>query len=110
METKEGDNLGIEPIKGRLERDEQVLRAVLGLHGVPKLLLRTHVPIIEAEKYFDAYEVTPEYALTHDRKLGRVKVLEKPWVIEDDNGIKSYSTLAPVDVILLIKQLADILN
>lgn len=110
MVSKEGDDLGIEPIRSRLEKDEQVLRSLLGIHGVPKILLRTHVPKDEALKYFDSYEATPEYKLTFDKKLGQVKIEERPWIIEDDNGIQSYSMVAAVDVVLMIKQLADILG
>ncbi len=110
MVEKEGDDLGIEPIRPRLEKDEEILRAVFALHGIPKILLRNHVPVAEASKYFDSYEITPEYNLVWDKKNKKVKVVEKPWTILDDNGVESYSLLAPPVVVALIKQLAEVLK
>ncbi|HBC72532.1 MAG: hypothetical protein UX91_C0003G0081 [Candidatus Amesbacteria bacterium GW2011_GWB1_47_19] len=110
MIAKEGDNLGVEPIKGRLETDEKVLRSVLGIHGVPKVTLRTHVPVEKANSLFDEYEFTPEYVLSKDLKSRKVRVDEKIWVVKDDNDVASYSLVAAVDVVLMIKQLADILG
>ncbi|KKU62366.1 MAG: hypothetical protein UX87_C0050G0002 [Candidatus Amesbacteria bacterium GW2011_GWA1_47_16] len=110
MIAKEGDEMGIEPISGRLEKDEGVLRSILGLHGVPKILLRTHVPVEESHKYFDNYEITPEYVLSVDKKTQKVRVEEKPWTIRDDNGVLSHSLIAAVDVVLMVRQLVDVLN
>jgi len=108
MKAKEGDNLGIEPIRPRLEKDEGILRSVFNLHGVPKILLRNHVPVNEADKYFDKYEITPEYVFKLDGK--KVKVEEKPWSVKDDNGVESYSLLAAPVVVTLIKQLVEVLG
>lgn len=108
MEAKEGDNLGIGPIKPRLEKDEGILRSVFNLHGIPKILLRNHVPVNEAEKYFDKYEITPEYVFKLDGK--KVIVEEKPWSVKDDNGVESYSLLAAPVVVALIKQLVEVLD
>ena len=108
MEAKEGDNLGIGPIKPRLEKDEGILRSVFNLHGVPKILLRNHVPVDEADKYFDKYEITPEYVFKLDGK--KVKVEEKPWSVKDDNGVESYSLLAAPVVVAMLKQLVEILD
>lgn len=105
MVSKEGDSEGIKPIKKRLETDEKILRRAFELHGVPKILLRNHVPVREAKKYFDDYEITPEYYFTHDKK-GKVKVHERPWSFKDDNGVKSYSLMPPPVVVSMVKQLA----
>ena len=105
MVPKEGDNLGIFPIKARLEKDEDILRKVFGLHGIGRILLRNHVPAVEAGKYFDSYELTPEYILKWDGNRGKVMVEEKPWTIKDDNGVESCSLLAPAVVVSLLKQL-----
>ncbi|MEK9200826.1 MAG: hypothetical protein AAB909_02495 [Patescibacteria group bacterium] len=107
MLTKEGDELGIEPIRGRLEKDEEILKKVFALHGVPKIFARNHVPVAEAEANFDEYEITPEFVLSWDGK--KVNVTEKPWVIKDDNGTDCHSLLAPPVTVSLIKQLAEIL-
>ncbi len=110
MVEKEGDILGIEPIRPRLEKDEQILRTVFGIHGVPKILLRNHVAVSEANKYFDSYEITPEYSFKWDAQRKKVVVIEKSWTIKDDNGVESFSLLAPPVVVALIKQLAEILE
>ena len=109
MEPKEGDNLGIEPIKGRLIKDEEVIRTVFSLHGVPKILLRNHVPLAQAAKFFDDYELTPEYGFKYEPKSKKVKVIEKPWSVKDDNGEECYSLLAAPVVIAFLKQLVEIL-
>lgn len=107
MVPKEGDNLGIEPIKGRLEKDEEILRKVFGLYGMPKIMVRNHVPAREAEKYFDDYELTPEYVLSWDGK--KAQVSEKPWLVKDDSGVESYSLMAPAVTVSLLKQLREVL-
>ncbi len=109
MLPKEGDDLGIGPIRERLEKDEEILKKVSGLHGMAKILLRNHVPAVQAKKYFDKYELTPEYVLTRKGDTG-VVVKEKPWTIKDDNGVESNSLLAPAVVVTLVKQLADVLD
>ena len=107
---KEGDDLGIGPIRPRLTKDEEILKKVFALHGIPKVLLRNHVPVAEAKKYFDSYELTPEYVLSWDKKAKKVKVGQKPWVIKDDNGIKSYSLLAAPVLVTMLKQMVDVLK
>lgn len=107
---KEGDDLGIEPIRPRLVKDEEILKQVFNLHGIPKILLRNHVPVVDAEKYFDDCELTPEYVLTWDKKTRKVKVSEKPWTVKDDNGVECYSLLAAPVMVSLLKQLAEIIK
>ena len=110
MVPKEGDDLGIAPIKGRLTKDEEILKTVFSLHGIPKILLRNHVPVPEAKKYFDDYELTPEYVLAVDKKTKKVLVKEKPWTIKDDNGIECFSLLAPPVMVAMVKQMAEVLE
>ena len=110
MVRKESDDLGIGPLQGRLIKDEEILRTTFGLHGIPKVLLRNHVAVKDANKYFDNYELTPEYILSWNENKGIVEVGEKPWTIKDDNGEESYSLLAPAVVVALVKQLADVLD
>jgi adenylate kinase family enzyme len=109
MLPKEGDELGIKPIFERLKKDEDIIRNVFSLHGVPKILLRNHVPVAEASRYFDQYELTPEYVFRWDEKKQVVKVLEKPFIVKDDRGVQSYSLLAAPVFVSLAKQLAEIL-
>jgi adenylate kinase family enzyme len=110
MVPKEGDELGIEPIRGRLEKDEELLKTVFGLYGVPKVLLRNHVPVSDALKYYDTYEITPEYVLSWNKSEEKVSIKEKPWTVLDDNGIEVYSLLAPPVMVTMLKQLVDILQ
>lgn len=110
MVSKEGDNLGIEPIRSRIVKDEEIIRTAFGLYGIPKILLRNHVSVKEAKKHFDDYEITPEYNFKWNSKNKKVKVIEKTWTIKDDNGIESYSLLAPPVVISMIRQLVEVLN
>lgn len=110
MVPKEGDELGIEPIRPRLDKDEKILKTILSIHGVPKILLRNHVPVKEAKDHFDSYELTPEYGFVWDAKNKKVKVTEKPWTVIDDNGTECFSLLAPPVTIALLKQLADVLK
>ncbi len=108
METKEGDEFGIGPIKERLKTDEELMRQAMGLYGVPKVLLRNSVPVDEAKDYVDDYEITPEYIYRLEN--GQVKTEEKPWQVADDDGVNSYSLLPAPMVVSLIKQLVEALG
>jgi adenylate kinase family enzyme len=108
MIAKEGDNLGIEAIKERLELDDRLIERIFSLHGIPKILLRNSLPVKESKELVDDYEITPEYVYELERS-GKVKVKEKSWVIKDDDGQDAYSLLAPPVTVSLIKQLASIL-
>lgn len=110
MEKKEGDELGLSPIRQRLVKDEEIIKIAFNLHGIPKILLRNHVAAAEAKKYFDEYELTPEYVLNWDANRKKVTVVEKPWTVKDDNGVESNSLLAPPVVVALIKQLVEALE
>jgi len=110
MLPKEGDELGIEPIRARLEADDQVFKQLLGLKGIPKVYLRNSVPADKAKDYIDDYEITPGYDYERDSVTGKINTIEKPWVIKDDNGVPSYSLLPPAVVAGLIDQVAKILS
>ena len=107
---KEGDDLGIEPLRPRLAKDEEILKKAFALHGIPKILLRNHIPVAEARKCFDDYELTQEYLLSWDDKTQKVKVRQKPWIIKDDNGVESFSLLAAPVMVSLLKQLTEALE
>lgn len=109
MVQKEGDELGIETIRERLTTDEEIIKGAFGLYGIPKILLRNSVPVGEAEKYVDDYEITPGYEYSWVPEDRKVKITEKPWEVLDDQGINSFSLLPPPVVVSLIKQIADIL-
>jgi adenylate kinase family enzyme len=109
MVPKEGDELGIEPIKKRLEVDDQIFKKLLTLHGIPKVYLRNSLPAAVGKEFVDDYEVTPvyNYELQSD---GSVKTIESPWVIKDDEGVDSLSLLPPPVVVAFLKQVAEVLE
>ena len=110
MVPKEGDELGIETIRDRLETDDKLIKYAFSLHGVPKILLRNSIPVEKASSYVDNYEITPEYYYKWDPAKKKVIMLEKPWVTPNDEGILSYSLLAPPVVVSLISQMSKALN
>ncbi len=110
MVAKEGDELGIETIRARLEADEELIKKAFTLSGVPKVLLRNSIPAVEAETAVDSYEITPEYVLKYDEKSDKVVVEEKPWIFRDDEGADSCSLLPAPATVSLIHQMADILG
>jgi len=110
MVKKEGDELGIEPIRERLKIDEKLMTLAFSLYGIPKILLRNSIPVKDAKDFIDDYEITPEYVLEWNKKLKKVKVKEKPWIFSDDEGTSSFSLLPQPVVISLIKQIVKVLN
>jgi adenylate kinase family enzyme len=107
---KEGDELGIEPIKERLKTDEKLMEMAISLYGIPKIFLRNSLPVNLAKDFVDDYEITPEYLLEWDEKAKKVKVTEKPWTFLDDEGNLSFSLLPQPVVVSFIKQLVEVLN
>jgi len=109
MIRKEGDELGIEPIRERLINDGKLIEQAFSLYGVPKVLLWNSVPVSEAKEIVDDYELTPEFILEHAGG-GKVKVIQRPWVIKDDVGVESYSLMPQAVSLSMIKQIADVLD
>lgn len=110
MVSKEGDELGIEPIRERLKIGEKLIRQAFSLYGIPNILLRNSVPADKAEELVDDYEITPEYIYQWDEKSGKVKTIQKPWQILNGEGVPSYSLMPPPVVVSLIKQLTESLG
>jgi adenylate kinase family enzyme len=110
MVTKEGDELGIEPIKARLQKDGLLMEQVYNMHGISKVLLRNSIPVDKVNEFADDYEITPEYVYSFDKATQKVMVQEKPWEVADDNGTISNSLMPPPVVVSLIKQLVKALN
>jgi adenylate kinase family enzyme len=105
MIAKEGDELGLDPIRERIKIDQELLEKAYQLYGVPKVLLRNAVPIDKAEEYVNDYEITPQYEYNWNEKEKKVEIVEKPWTILDDQEIASFSLLAPPIVVSMLKQL-----
>ncbi len=110
MVRKEGDEKGIELIRGRIETDKQLIKKAFSLHGIPKVLLRNSVPVNKAEEYINDYEITPAYGYERDKEEKKVKVKEEPWQIKDDKGNLSYSLMPPPVLVSLIKQISSVLG
>ncbi len=110
MVAKEGDELGIEKIRERLELDDKIFRQLLELKGVPQVLLRNSVPVDKAKEYVDDYEITPAYEYEYDAASKKVKIIGKQWVVKDDDGVESYSLLPSPVAVSLIKQTAKVLG
>jgi len=110
MVAKEGDELGTAPIAERIAMDAKLIDQAFSLHGIPKITLRNTVPVEKAQEYIDDYEITPEYVYEWDSNEQKVKVIEKPWVVKDDQGVPSYSLLPQAVVVSLIKQMVQLLN
>ncbi len=110
MVGKEGDELGIEPIRERIETDNQIFKQLLQLKGVPQVYLRNSVPVDQAATSVDEYELTPEYHYQRNPETGEIKTLEKPWTVKDDAGVESYSLMPSAVALSLIKQVATTLG
>ena len=108
--AKEGDELGVTPIKDRLATDQKLMEKAMELHGIPKIFLRNAIPVNVAKDYVDDYELTMAYEFSWNEKNKKVDMVEKPWVISDDNGVPSYSLQAPAVAVSLIKQLVQVLG
>ncbi|OGZ71498.1 MAG: hypothetical protein A2904_01790 [Candidatus Staskawiczbacteria bacterium RIFCSPLOWO2_01_FULL_33_9] len=110
MITKEGDELGIEPIRERLNKDEVLIKQAMLLQGIPKVFLRNCIPVDKIKEFVDDYEITPEYNYTFDEKKKEVITTEKPWEVLDDEGKVVNSLMPPPVVVSLIKQLVKTLG
>ncbi len=108
MVPKEGDELGIEPIKERLQTDEDLIKKTFALHGIPKVVLRNSIPVDKIEENTDDYELTPEFS--YEKQGDEIKVKEQPWKVKDDNDVLSHSLMPPAVVVSLIKQLVEVLG
>ena len=108
MISKEGDELGIEAVRDRIEVDRKVARTLVELQGVPKIFLRNSIPVAEAKEYVDDYEITPAYR--YELEGEKIKVIEEPWTVTDDDGNPSYSLLPAPVALALVKETARALN
>lgn len=109
MVPKEGDELGIAPIRKRIETDNKISDTLMGLEGVPKVFLRNTIPAKKAKELVDDYELTPAYRYERDES-GKIKVTEEPWTIKDEQGVPSHSLLPAAVTVSLINQIAKILE
>jgi len=109
MVAKEGDELGIEPIRERLELDDKIFNQLLNLKGLPQVKLRNSIPADKAREYIDKYEVTPMYSYKKGAD-GKIEIIEEPWLVPDDSGAESVSLLPAPVALSFIKQTAEVLG
>jgi adenylate kinase family enzyme len=105
--TKDGDAAGIETIKERIESDGELIRLALNLTGVPKVLLRSSIPVSVAPNYVESFEIQPKFSYTWNGST--VEIHNSPWTFEDDAGVSSYSLMAPPVVVSMFEQVYKIL-
>lgn len=110
MSAKEGDELGIKPIKERLQKDEELMKQIYKMHGISKILLRNSVPVDQVKEFYDDYEITPEYHYTFNEKNNKVEIEKKPWEVKDERGVVCNSLMPPPVVVALIKQIVKVLE
>lgn len=111
MIAKEGDSMGIESIRERLEMDDKLIDKIFStLHGVPKVYLRNAVPVDKAGEAVDSYEITPGYDYEYNPETKKVTTKELPYSVKDDEGTEVYSLLAPAVVVTFVKELVKALN
>lgn len=109
MVSKEGDEKGLELIKDRLIADDILIRETMKLYGVPKIFLRNSVPVDGYNEYIDDYERTMINEYSWNEKNGRVESREIEWIVNDDDGVPSYSLYAAAVVVQFIKQLHEVI-
>ena len=110
MVQKEGDEIGIETMRERMNLDDELIKKAFSLCGVPKILLRNSIPVDKADDNIDSYEITQGFFYEWDSEARKVVITKKPWAIEDDEGEAVYSLMPPPVVLSLIHQLVEILK
>jgi len=110
MYGKEGDEMGIESIRERLELDDELIAKIFSLHGIQKGLIRNAVPVEKAKDYVEDYEVTPAYSYEWNPETKKVKTIESPFKVKDDEGVEVFSLLAPPVALSLIQQIVKVLG
>ena len=84
-----------------------VLKKIFGIKP-PEDPNKPKTPKEKAKDFVDDYELTPAYS--YEGVNGEVKVIEKPWVVNDDDGVPSYSLLPQAVAVSLIKQMIPVLG
>jgi adenylate kinase family enzyme len=106
--SKEGDLAGIESIRARLEDDQKLMDLALNLEGIPKVLIRSDVPVSMAKDYLEDYEIQESYKFEVDAQ-GNVEKHTKPWEFKNDSGVPSYTYYAATYVLNLFNQIHDLI-
>lgn len=105
MIAKEGDDLGLLPIRDRILTDIALMDKARNLYGVPKIELYNAFETNDALELFEEYEITTEDEFYFDDH-GEIQKRSHLWEVEDD-GKKYYSLYPPAVVVQLIKQIVS---
>ncbi|MBN1162558.1 nucleoside monophosphate kinase [Patescibacteria group bacterium] len=104
---KEGDSKGIETITDRLKEDQKLIQMSFGLHGIPKVLIGSSLPVDIAHDYLEDYEIQPRYRFSG--KGDDVSYTLEPWIFTDEKGRQCYTYRAATFVLNIFVQLHRIL-
>lgn len=110
MGEKEGDALGIDGVRERLEADQALIEYASNLQGVDKIYIQNSYPVGKALDYLDEYEIAHEHVFSYNNETAEVEVKKQPWVIADNAGNEVYSVTAPAALVMFIRQLYDNLH
>ncbi|MCL5010599.1 MAG: nucleoside monophosphate kinase [Patescibacteria group bacterium] len=107
MAAKEGDENGLGAQRERYEGDMALIASAMELDGVNRIVLQNSIPIGQAGKYADDYEITPGfyYELGENNEVVMTK---KPWQFKNNQGFDVYSFMPAPVVLTLIRELYKI--
>ncbi len=110
MHIKDGDSLGVEAIRDRLNREEEIMEKILALEKSDNILLSASVPVYLAKETVDDYEIHDIYDYHWDNANKKIKPLGKHWRFKDDLGRDSYTLFPPPVTVYFIKEMVRILK
>jgi len=110
MGEKEGDALGIEGIRQRLEADQALIEYASSLQGINQIYIQNSYPVNVANEYLDEYEIAHEHIFSFNQQINNVEITKKPWQVEGNDGRAVYSVTAPAGLVMFIKQLYNLLQ
>lgn len=102
LAPKEGDHLGIINIANRIKSDLEIMNMAKNLYGIPKIEVYNSVPVSEASKYLNPFEITKEYFFT--KKEDKIIRNEKDLIFRE-NGEEYISLLPTANVVQIIRQI-----
>ncbi|OGC68671.1 hypothetical protein A2415_02370 [candidate division WWE3 bacterium RIFOXYC1_FULL_39_7] len=104
---KEGDASGILSISERLKTDEELMQKALNLHGIPKILIESAIPVEVSSDYLEDYEIQPAYEYEISGEVGKEKVISKtaPLTFKNDSGDDCHTMYAATYVVNIFDQL-----
>lgn len=105
--AKEGDQLGKESIRGRLDSEGELMGVANSLQGIPKVLIRNTISVEESGKYVDDFEISPSFR--YEGKGEEVKIIREPLVVTGDDGVKCHSLSGACIVVSMVDQIHKIL-